>query len=74
MERSLTPHQAYLAMFAFLEQYSHRGSGEEILSLLGSLSLLADGHSADPAIASDWNRAVELVLAGKVNASMRLSK
>jgi hypothetical protein len=61
-------------MFAFLKQYWERGSSEEIASLLGSMSLLADGGSADPAQLSDWNKAVELALAGEVDAQMHLSK
>ena len=74
MENLLTPHQAYLAMFAFLEQYWERGSSEEIAALLGSLSLLPNGESADPASVLDWNKAVELVIAGKVDARLRISK
>jgi len=74
VDKSLTPHQAYLAMFAFLEQYWQRGSSEDIAALLGSLSLLADGASADPALVSDWNLAVESALTGNVDARLRLSK
>ena len=74
MKESLSSEQAYLAMFAFLESHVQRGASDELLALLGSLSLAADGAPADPAVASDWNRAVQAAVAGKVNAHIRLSR
>lgn len=52
----------YKAMFNFLEAYYKRGKSDEIGSLLGSLSLLDDGTSAEPAMMSDWNEAYETAL------------
>jgi hypothetical protein len=60
---SLTPRQAYLAMFEFLRRYYQRGRSGEIGGLLGSLSLLPDGRPADPAHWSDWEESVKAVVA-----------
>ena len=75
----LTPHQAYLCMFEFLRRHCERGPTDEIGGLLGALSLLPDGQSADPAYAVDWSEAVVAVLAaestgGYNGASFRLSR
>lgn len=45
---------AYLAMFEYLRRYYERGRSDEIGGMLGSLSLLRDGMSADPAAMSDF--------------------
>lgn len=67
----LTSHQAYLAMYAFLvEEYKLTGSGE-IGGLLGGMSLLVDGHTADPGAQEQWEEAVQLALAGEVDAQLR---
>ena len=75
--KSLSSRQAYCAMFEFLRRYYERGPSDEIGGLLGSLSLLADGHSVDPAMISDWTDAVAAVLTaeesgGYKEASLRL--
>jgi len=69
----LSKKQAYLAMFTFLEAYYERGKSDEIGVMLSSMSLLADGGSADPAFLSDWDDAVERVLSGDIDANLRLS-
>lgn len=61
-QQLLTPRQAYLIMFEFLWQYYQRGQSNEIGGLLGDLSLLADGSSADPAQLADWEIALSRVL------------
>ena len=70
----ITPRQAYLAMYWFLDAYYHRGGSEELAMLLGSMSLLPDGRPADPAIAGDWEEAVRHALPGKVDASLTLKR
>ncbi len=68
----LTSQQAYFAMFAFLvEEYKLTGS-DEIGSLLGGMSLLANGAPADSAVVEQWDLAVQLALAGDVDADLRL--
>jgi len=66
--QALTPEQAYLAMFAFLQNYWERGRSDDIAALLGSMSLLADGKPTDRAIASDWNEAVRIAVSAKLDA------
>jgi hypothetical protein len=70
--QNLSPDQAYLAMFAFLQSYWERGRSEDIAGLLGSMSLLEDGSPADPALASDWKDAIRLAAGGRVDSKARL--
>ncbi len=50
---------AYKAMYNFLEEYYLRTKSDDIGSLLGDISLLTDGTSADPAVKNDWNKAYD---------------
>jgi hypothetical protein len=70
--KQLTPEQAYLAMYAFLEAHYSRSKADDVGALLGSMSLLPDGTPADVAIERDWELAVQSSLAGTVNANMEL--
>ncbi len=70
----LTDREAYLAMFHFLETKYRMGGLDDLGWLLGSMSLLSDGSTADPAFADDWREAVEAALGGKVDAALRLKK
>jgi hypothetical protein len=70
----LTPKQAYLAMYSFLEAHYQRTKAGDVGSLLGSMSLLPDGNPADPAIEGDWRTAVQVALSGSVDATLRLTK
>lgn len=70
-EEKITKQQAYLAMYEFLENYYSLTNADEIGALLGGLSLLQDGSSADPASQSDWDHAVQKVLDGKVSAQLQ---
>lgn len=65
----LTPEQAYLAMYAFLDKHFSLGC-EELGGILGSMALLADGSPADPAIAQEWRKAVATALSGNVDARL----
>jgi hypothetical protein len=60
----LTDKQAYTAMFYFLEKYWEINNSMEIRSLLSDMSLLSDGSTADPAMVSEWQKAVQYVLNG----------
>nr|WP_320167305.1 hypothetical protein [uncultured Methylophaga sp.] len=64
--------EAYLAMYAFLDNYYSLTKSDDIAGLLGELSLLADGGSADPSAKSDWNEALQKALSGKVNAQLQI--
>ncbi len=67
----LTKQQAYLAMYSFLDKQFSLGC-EKLGSILGSMSLLADGTPADPALASDWDEAVTAAASGQVDAQLSL--
>ena len=66
--------KAYLAMFSFLENHWIRTKSDELGALLGSMSLLPDGGTADPAVWQEWIRALERSETGEVDAQLRLSK
>jgi hypothetical protein len=70
----LTPNEAYLAMFTFLQNYWERGHSSEVGALLGSLSLLPDGKPADAAVTSDWNEAVRAALSGTADINLKISR
>jgi hypothetical protein len=70
----LSKQQAFLAMYSLLEGYWKLGGSSDIAALLGSLSLLPSGRTADPALAEDWDKAVENALLGLVDARMRLTR
>lgn len=46
-------------MFEYLEAYYERGNSDEIGSMLGSMSMLDDGSTADAAVWNDWEKAFE---------------
>ena len=73
MPDRLTSREAYLAMFGFLEDLYQRTQSDELGALLGGMSLLEDGGTADPAIWSDWEDALENVREGKVDPKLKLS-
>ncbi len=74
MEVKLSKKQAYLAMFAFLDDYYQRSNSDEVAIMLGGMSLLSDGSVADSAIEDDWEKAVKKVLDGKVDSTLKFSK
>ena len=49
----------YLAMIEFLENYWKLTNLDEIAGLLGSMRLLKDGTSADPAMFNEWAEAYD---------------
>ncbi|WP_227817377.1 hypothetical protein [Nitrogeniibacter aestuarii] len=74
MTERLSESQAYLAMFAFLEERFRRIPSDELGALLSDLSLAPDGRPADPAVANDWHAAVLTTSQGKVSANLELRK
>ena len=71
---SLTTEEAYLAMFAFIEKRYRLTSSDDLASFLSDMSLMFSGGTADPALQDDWEEAVSLARAGKVDAMQRLKK
>lgn len=70
----LTEIQAYSAMYAFLENWYELSKSDELGALLGSMSLLPDGQTADPAIWGDWLSAIEKAASDKVALRMELKR
>ena len=68
----VTIREAYLGMYEFLRRHYERGPTDEIGGLLGGLSTLPDGGSADPAMDQDFLEAIGAVLDGQVNAKLSL--
>jgi hypothetical protein len=72
---TMTPEQAYAAMYYFLEDYYGRGRSDEIGGMLGGMSLLGDSATANPAVKSDWQRAVERAMTeGSAGLAFRIVK
>jgi hypothetical protein len=69
---NLTEHEAYVAMFAFLERRYRLSGSHDLAALLGSMGTLSDGGTADPAAWGDWIEAVEAARAGTVRTDMDL--
>lgn len=68
---TLSEKQAYAAMYAFLKHRYEMTRSDDIGALLGSMSLLPDGRTADPAIEVDWTQAVAKALSGNVEMNLK---
>ena len=72
MVEKLSKREAYTAMFAFLEEIYQRTESADLGALLGGMSLLKDGGTADPAVWADWEAAVSKVKEREVNLDLDL--
>ena len=70
-DTSLSTLEAYHAMYAFLARQYELGC-EELGGLLGSMSLLTNAETADPALWQDWVEAVAAARSGAVDAHLKL--
>lgn len=68
----LTERQAYDAMYAFLEEYYGQTKSGDVAALLGAMSFLPDGGTADPAAWQDWMKCVQKALSGGVDTRLQL--
>lgn len=68
----LSQQEAYAAMFAFLEHHYRLTQSADLGALLGSMSLLPDGGTADPAIREYWLQAVRKAASGNVKLNLEL--
>ncbi|MBG9389876.1 hypothetical protein I5803_17730 [Caenimonas sp. DR4.4] len=59
-------------MFAFLEAHYQRTKSDDIGALLGDLTLLPGGTSADPAAIVDWQHALSRARGEVVDAGFDL--
>ena len=71
-EPHLSAKQAYVAMYAYLEKLYENTKADYLGGLLGGMSLLGDGTTADPAAWTDWLEAVDSVRRGDATADLRL--
>ena len=62
MEQKLTKREALNAMRKFLDGYYERTFPDDIASLLGDITFLADGSTADPAVWKDWEDSINIIL------------
>ena len=70
--KQLSERDAYAAMFAFLEQRYMLTGSNELGALLGSMSLMPDGGTADPAIWHDWLSAVDKAVSDRAKVNLQL--
>ena len=61
-----------MAMYSFLDNYYQLTKSDDVGGLLGSMSLLNDGRSADPAIQEEWEEAIVKSLKNEVNVKLEL--
>ncbi|MFN0053809.1 MAG: hypothetical protein ACKV0T_16640 [Planctomycetales bacterium] len=73
MDDTITVREAYIAMFAFLDDLYTRYGFDQLGGLLGGMSLLPDGSSADSAMWDDWMQCVQRSKEGTVNPCLHLS-
>ena len=59
MKDKLNYLEAYKAMFCFLENYYNQTGSDDVGALLGSMQILENTSTADPAIWNDWKDCVE---------------
>ncbi len=64
--------EAYRAMFYFLENYYQKTKSSEIGGMLGGMSILQDGGTADPAFWEEWKLAFERATKDEHGVKFRL--
>ena len=72
MTDTLTVRDAYAAMFAFLEGLYRRTKSDDLGTLLGGMSLLEDGGTADLAYWAEWKTAIRKEKTQKINLALDL--
>lgn len=74
MNELLSVTDAYKAMYHFLNKTYQLTHSDDIGSLLGWMSTLDDGTTADPAIWDDWLEAVDAVTKGSIDTHLVITK
>ena len=69
---TLSKMEAYAAMYGFLKAIYERTRSDELGALLGGMSLLNDGGTADPGVWQDWEVAVRKVRDGEDDLGLKL--
>ena len=70
----LSLREAYAAMYAFLERRYQITESDELANILTGMSLVSDDKPVDPAVWSEWVKAIDSAKAGKVDVYLRLRK
>ena len=71
MTINLTEKEAYAAMYAYLDTVYDRTKSDDLGGLLGDMSTVGDGETADPAVWHEWLECVEQVKQNKVDTSLK---
>ena len=74
METPLTAKEAFAAMYFFLDELYQKYGFDQLGGLLGGMSLLDDGITADPALWNDWLRMVAKAKEGNPDLGLHLKK
>jgi hypothetical protein len=72
VDETVTIREAYEAMFAFLEKFYCNTGSDDVGSLLGSMSMLSEGGTADPAMWGEWEAAIRKAKQGQVDIELRI--
>jgi hypothetical protein len=68
----ITVKAAYAAMYKFLEHEYELTNSNDIAGLLGGMSLLENGNTADPAIWVDWLNAIAKASCNDCDISLQI--
>lgn len=55
----LSIEEAYRAMYLYLERLYYLTNSDDLGGFLGSMTLLSDGKTIDPAVWEDWLKSVQ---------------
>ena len=72
-EALLTTKEAYAAMYLFLSDLYEKAGLDQLGGVLGGMSVLPDGTTADPACWDDWLRFVDKSKSQNVDIGLRLN-
>lgn len=74
MSQLISVTDAYKAMYYFLDKTYRLTKSDDLGSLLGWMSTLDDGTTADPAVWSDWLEAIEAATRRSLDTTLTLEK
>ncbi|MBD2310801.1 hypothetical protein H6G20_03785 [Desertifilum sp. FACHB-1129] len=72
MSINLTEKEAYAAMYAYLDAVYERTKLNDLGGLLGDMSTLEDGTTADPAVWHEWLRCVNQVKQSQIDIGLKI--
>lgn len=72
MSIHLTEKEAYAAMYEYLVTVYERTQSDDLGGLLGDMSTIGDGETADPAVWFEWLECINRVKQGQVDTNLRI--